>query len=47
MKARLPNIDPANLAAGYGYMVAQALDPVQERPQPAKTSWRRQPISRA
>ncbi|MEH2522078.1 hypothetical protein V1279_007651 [Bradyrhizobium sp. AZCC 1610] len=25
MKARLPNIDPANLAAGYGYMVAQAL----------------------
>lgn len=24
MKARLPNIDPANLAAGYGYMVAQA-----------------------
>jgi hypothetical protein len=25
MKARLPNVDPANLAAGYGYMVAQAL----------------------
>jgi ABC-type branched-subunit amino acid transport system substrate-binding protein len=25
MKARLPNADPANLAAGYGYMVAQAL----------------------
>jgi ABC-type branched-subunit amino acid transport system substrate-binding protein len=25
MKARLPGIDPANLAAGYGYMVAQAL----------------------
>ena len=25
MKARLPNIDPANMAAGYGYMVAQAL----------------------
>jgi ABC-type branched-subunit amino acid transport system substrate-binding protein len=25
MKTRLPNIDPANLAAGYGYMVAQAL----------------------
>ena len=25
MKARLPNIDPANLAAGCGYMVAQAL----------------------
>ena len=38
MKARLPNVDPANLAAGYGYMVAQALvvvlDAVQERPQP-------------
>lgn len=25
IKARLPNIDPANLVAGYGYMVAQAL----------------------
>jgi branched-chain amino acid transport system substrate-binding protein len=25
MKARLPNVDPANFAAGYGYMVAQAL----------------------
>ena len=25
MKARLPGMDPANLAAGYGYMVAQAL----------------------
>src|SRR5437667_7601859 len=25
MKARLPGIEPANLAAGYGYMVAQAL----------------------
>jgi ABC-type branched-subunit amino acid transport system substrate-binding protein len=25
MKARVPNVDPANFAAGYGYMVAQAL----------------------
>jgi ABC-type branched-subunit amino acid transport system substrate-binding protein len=25
MKARLPNVDPANFAAEYGYMVAQAL----------------------
>src|SRR3977135_2295196 len=25
MKARLPNVDPANFAAGYGYIVAQAL----------------------
>src|SRR4029077_9601068 len=25
MKAHLPNVDPANFAAGYGYMVAQAL----------------------
>ena len=24
MKARVPNVDPANFAAGYGYMVAQA-----------------------
>ena len=31
MKARLPNIDPANLAAGYGYMVAQALVVVLEQ----------------
>jgi hypothetical protein len=25
MKARLPNVDPANFAAEYGYMVAEAL----------------------
>jgi ABC-type branched-subunit amino acid transport system substrate-binding protein len=25
MKARVPNVDPANFAAGYAYMVAQAL----------------------
>ena len=31
MKARLPNVDPANLAAGYGYMVAQALVVVLEQ----------------
>ena len=31
MKARLPNVDPANFAAGYGYMVAQALVVVLEQ----------------
>jgi ABC-type branched-subunit amino acid transport system substrate-binding protein len=31
MKARVPNVDPANLAAGYGYMVAQALVVVLEQ----------------
>jgi ABC-type branched-subunit amino acid transport system substrate-binding protein len=31
MKARLPNVDPANFAAGYGYMVAQALIVVLEQ----------------
>src|SRR5207253_10952187 len=31
MRARLPNVDPANLAAGYGYMVAQALVVVLEQ----------------
>ena len=31
MKARLPNVDPANLAATYGYMVAQALVVVLEQ----------------
>jgi ABC-type branched-subunit amino acid transport system substrate-binding protein len=31
MKARLPNSDPANFAAGYGYMVAQALVVVLEQ----------------
>ena len=30
-EARLPNVDPANLAAGYGYMVAQALVVVLEQ----------------
>src|SRR5882762_10687658 len=30
MKARVPNVDPANFAAGYGYMVAQALVVVLE-----------------
>jgi hypothetical protein len=25
MKAKMPNVDPANFAAEYGYMVAQAL----------------------
>src|SRR6186713_1057359 len=31
MKARVPNVDPANFAAGYGYMVAQALVVVLEQ----------------
>jgi branched-chain amino acid transport system substrate-binding protein len=31
MKAHLPNVDPANFAAGYGYMVAQALVVVLEQ----------------
>ena len=31
MKARLPNVDPGNFAAGYGYMVAQALVVVLEQ----------------
>ena len=31
MKAKLPNADPANFAAGYGYMVAQALVVVLEQ----------------
>ena len=31
MKARVPNADPANFAAGYGYMVAQALVVVLEQ----------------
>ena len=31
MKARLPNVDPANFAAGYGYMVSQALVVVLEQ----------------
>ena len=31
MKARLPNVDPANFAAEYGYMVAQALIVVLEQ----------------
>jgi branched-chain amino acid transport system substrate-binding protein len=31
MKTRLPNVDPANFAAGYGYMVAQALVVVLEQ----------------
>ena len=31
MKARRPNVDPANFAAGYGYMVSQALVVVLEQ----------------
>ena len=31
MKARMPNVDPANFAAEYGYMVAQALIVVLEQ----------------
>jgi ABC-type branched-subunit amino acid transport system substrate-binding protein len=31
MKAHVPNVDPANFAAGYGYMVAQALVVVLEQ----------------
>jgi hypothetical protein len=31
MKARLPNVEPANFAAEYGYMVAQALIVVLEQ----------------
>ena len=31
MKARLPNVEPANFAAEYGYMVAQALVVVLEQ----------------
>src|SRR6476620_11140741 len=31
MKARVPNVDPANFAAEYGYMVAQALVVVLEQ----------------
>ena len=31
MRARVPNVDPANFAAGYGYMVAQALIVVLEQ----------------